>query len=459
MDDAIPSDVTIGCGAAGEPDNPRLALHMAEHGNADYICFDNLAERTLAFAQLQKAADPSAGHSPLLRERMRLVLPVAHARGTKLVGSMGAANPTRAGDIILEEGARAGLRRLAVGVVTGDDVLDLVLGGGLDLTFWETGGGVDSLPGTVLSANAYLGSAPILQALQMGADVVVTGRCSDLSPYLAILQHTYGWDSQDWDLMAGGAVVGHLLECGRYLTGGFFAEPAFGVAVPGLTDLAHPLAHCAPDGTAVLSKPAGSGGLVTVPTCKAQLLYETHDPASYLNPDVTIDLRDVRFDQVAPDQVRVSGARGRPRPRTLKVSVGVDQGWRAEGEVSFAGPGAVDKARQSTEIVKTRLRDLKVQPDDHRVDLIGVDSIHGPASPPDAVPYEVRLRLAARFRDPDDAEIFRRECDDLWFGLGGAGGVRTSTTRALAIFSTTIDRSLVEPEVTLRTVQHTQVPA
>jgi hypothetical protein len=293
----------------------------------------------------------------------------------------------------------------------------------------------------------------------MGADVIVTGRVSDLSPYLAVLRHEYGWDPEDWGLMAAGAVVGHLLECGRYLTGGFFAEPGFGVEVPGLTDLAHPLAHVERDGTAVLGKPKGSGGCVTVPTCKAQLLYETGDPSTFLNPDVTIDLRGVRFEEVGPDEVRVSGARGRARPDQLKVSVGVDQGWRAEGEISFAGPGALEKAERSVEIVENRLQRQSVRPDDYRADYIGTSSIHGPASRPAGTPYEVRLRLAGRFHDPEQAEIFRRECDDLWFGLGGAGGVRTSTARALAIFSTTVDRGPVSPQVTVRTYERTAVAA
>lgn len=449
--------VAIGCGAAGEPDNPRLALDMVESGEVTYVCYDNLAERTLAFAHLRRAVDPSEGHSPLLRERMRLALAPARARGVRLIGSFGGANPQRAGEIVLEEANAADLEDVSVAVVTGDDVLDLVRDGELELSFWETGGSIETLPGSVVSAEAYLGSGPILAGLEMGADVVVTGRCSDLSPYLAVLRHEFGWDPQDWDRMAAGAVVGHMLECGRYMTGGFFAEPAYGVEVPGLTALALPLAHVRTDGSADLTKPQGSGGCVTVPTCKAQLLYETHDPSAYLNPDVTIDLREVRFEQVVPDRVGLRGARGRPRPEKLKVSVGVDQGWRAEGEVSFAGPGAVDKAEQSIRIVEQRLREQRVEPDDYRVDLIGVNSIHGPASRSGPAPYEVRLRLAGRFRDEEQAELFRRECDDLWFGAGGAGGVRTAVTRALAIFSTTIDRDVVSPSVTVTTQQTRKV--
>ena len=441
------SIVTLGCGAAGEPDNPRLAQEMVEHGGARYVCYDNLAERTLAFAQLRKAANPGEGHSPLLRERMRLALAPAQERGVKLLGSFGGANPHRAGEIVLEEATAAGLDAICVGVVTGDDVFAPLTSGDLDLTFWETGGGLDTLPGTVVSAQAYLGSTPILSALQAGADVVVTGRVSDLSPYLAVLRHEFGWDPADDGLMAAGAVVGHLLECGRYLTGGFFAEPAYGVDVPDLAALALPLAEVEADGSAVLTKPKGSGGYVTVGTCKAQLLYEVQDPAAYLNPDVTIDLREVRFEQEGPDRVRMTGALGRPRPELLKVSVGVDQGWRAEGEVSFAGPGSLEKAEQSIAIVEKRLQKYGAVADDYRADLIGVNSIHGPASRPGQPPYEVRLRMAARFPSEEEAEIFRRECDDLWFGTGGAGGVRTSLTQALAIFSTSVERDLVHPLV------------
>jgi hypothetical protein len=392
---------------------------------------------------------------------MRRLLPTALPRGVRMVGNMGAANPVRGGEIVLEEAVRLGLDTVTVGVVTGDDVLDLVRSGHVDLQFWETGGGLDSLPGPVVSANAYLGADPMLDALERGADVVVTGRCSDLSPYVACLRHHYRWEADDWRLLAHGAVVGHLLECGRYVTGGAYHDPAYGKIVDRLDDLSLPLAEVEADGTFVLTKVEGTGGLVSVDTAKEQLLHEVHDPAAYLTPDVVADFRHVTLTPAGPDRVAVAGAEGRSRPGTLKALVGVDEGWIVEGEVSFAGRGAVDKAHAAAETMHRQLSRVG----DHafgqiRTDLIGLDSIHGPASPkPAEAPYEVRLRIAARTRHEEHARAGVDELMDLWFGPVGAGGVRTSTRRILAMYSTLVPRSELTVAVTLLSRQSREVPA
>jgi hypothetical protein len=422
---------------------------MLERGDVSYLCFDTLAERTLAFAQLRRAQDPTSGYNPMLRERMRTVLGPARERGVRLIGNFGGANPEQAGRIVLEEAAAAGVDELRVAVVTGDDVLDFVREQGRELEFWETGGGTDTLPGKVVSANAYLGAAPIVAALGEGADVVVTGRSTDIAPYLAAAAYEFGWADDAWDLLAAGSMVGHLLECGRYVTGAYFAEPAYGKNVPGLADLALPLAEVREDGTAVISKPPGTGGVVSVATCKEQLVYEVHDPARYLSPDVTIDIRGATLSDDGADRVALAGVRGTPAPDTLKALVGVAAGWIAEGEISFAGPGAVEKAEQTADVVRTRVERAGASFDELRTDLIGLDSLHGGASGNGHEPYEVRLRIAGRARRKEHAEALAAECDDMWFIAGGGGGVRTQMRQVLAMYSTLVPREQVPVSVEL----------
>lgn len=435
--------VRVGCGAANATERVDLSLQMVEHGDVSYVGFDNLAERTLAFAQLERLNDPTKGYNPLLPDRLRAMLGPALARGVRLVGNMGAANPEAGGDVVRQVADELGVPDITVATVTGDDVRDRVLDGELELTFWETGGGVESLPGEIVSANAYIGAAPMLEGLGAGADVVVAGRCSDLSPYVAILGHEFGWKADEWDLLATAGVVGHFLECGRYVTGGAHADPYFGKDVPDIDDLSLPLAEVGEDGSVVITKVPGTGGLVTTGSCKEQLLHEIHDPSRYLSPDVVIDVTGVRLVSDGPDRVRVTGARGRPRTDTLKLLVGVREGWMAEVEISFAGHGAVDKARQAAESFRRRLARTSAAFDEIRVDLIGVDSVFGAASQRTVEPYEVRLRIAGRTPNRADTEAFVVEAENLWFGPIGGGGNRSTVRPVLAMYSSLIPRDQV----------------
>ncbi|NLT04960.1 MAG: DUF1446 domain-containing protein, partial [Solirubrobacterales bacterium] len=428
------SDLRVGCGAAGEPDRPELAHQMVRDGHVDYVCFDTLAERTLAAAQLRRAADPTAGYDLHLRERVGAAIAPALEHGTVLLGNMGAANPAAAAETLAETARADGVPELTVAVVEGDDVLDAVRSGELPVRLWD-GGDLGALRPRLVSANAYLGAAPIAEALAAGADVVVTGRGADVAPYLAAIGHRYGWAPDDWDRLAAAAAVGHLLECGRCVTGTCYEEPAFGRLAPDPGHASLPLATVAPDGTAVISKVPGSGGLVTRGSCAEQLLHEIGDPARYLTPDVTLDMTAIELTEVAPDHVRVSGARGGPPPDELKLLLGIDEGWFAEGEASFAGPGAVAKARRAAAIVRDRFAATGHAALDAREDLIGLDSVLGPATPATAAePWEVRLRLAVRVADAESAAAFALECEDLWWAPGvGGGGVRTATRPVLGM--------------------------
>jgi len=346
---------------------------------------------------------------------------------------MGAANPSAGAERTRSLLRIAGVPGVKVAAITGDDVLDVVRA--KDPIVRETGRPLSDMPGELVSANAYLGARPIVEALEAGADVVIGGRIADPSLFLGPAAFVHGWAADDWDLLAGGQVVGHLLECGTYLTGANWVDPPYRT-VPDLWNLGQPFADVAADGTAVISKLAGTGGAVSVENTKAELIYELGDPANYLTPDVVVDVTQVEFDQVGPDRVGVRGARGKPRTDTAKVLVGFLEGWMGEGEISFGGPGALARAELCADTVMKRLAHDGVSPDDMRIDYIGVDSVFGPATPrrPED-PWEVRLRIAARSYDRAVAERVAQEMDYMYFGPSGAGGVRKSVKQVLGLSS------------------------
>ena len=433
----------IGCGAGYSGDRIEPAVELVERGDLDVIVFECLAERTIALAQQAKARDADAGFDPLLEERMEAILPEARRRRIRIVTNMGAANAPAAADCVRQVAARLGVGGFTIAVVTGDDVRELAGGDGFS-RLAETGEAVNI--DDIVSANAYLGAEPIAEALRRGADVVITGRVADPSMFLAAIAVHHGWRLDDWTLAGRGTLVGHLLECAGQITGGYFADP--GVKdVPGLARLGFPLAEVEADGTAIISKPAGSGGQVTAATCTEQLLYEIHDPSSYLTPDVVADFSRVRITDLGSDRVRVEGADGRPRPDTLKVSVGQSDGWIGEGQISYAGAGAAARGRLAGEIVAERLRLAGVNTLELRTDLIGIDALHGAASPL-VEPYEVRLRVAARTKSERDARRVAREVEALFTnGPAGGGGAFTSVRPVLAIRTALVARDRVSCRV------------
>ena len=298
--------VRIGSGAGYSGDRIEPAVELAEKGDIDYLIFECLAERTIAIAQHAKMKDPQAGYDPLLEARMRAVLTVCAKKGIRIVTNMGAANPRAAAAKVRDIARSMGLENLKIAAVSGDDVLAMLQDG--DYTIADNGLPVSSLGERILSANAYLGAAPLVAALAQGADVVITGRVADPALVLAPLVHEFGWRMDDWDRLGQGTVVGHLLECAGQITGGYYADP--GVKdVPGLARLGFPIGEVSADGTVVISKVAGSGGMVTAGTCKEQLLYEIHDPSSYFTPDVIADFSQVTISEDGPDRVTVRGGR------------------------------------------------------------------------------------------------------------------------------------------------------
>jgi hypothetical protein len=441
--------IRIGAGAGYSGDRIEPAVELAEKGGIAYLVFECLAERTIAIAQQARLADPARGYDPLLEDRMRAVLPSCRQKGIRIITNMGAANPLAAADRIRAVAQELGLGSLRVATVTGDDVLATVQRSQTRLI--ETGEPVADFGKPLVSANAYLGAQPLVQALAAGADVVVTGRVADPALFLAPLIHEFGWQMDDWDRLGKGTLVGHLLECAGQVTGGYFADP--GVKdVAGLARLGFPIAEVSADGSAVITKVAGSGGAVTTRTVKEQLLYEIHDPARYLTPDVVADFSSVRVAQIGPDRVAVSGATGHPRPPTLKVSVGYVDSFVGEGQISYAGPNALARGRLARDIVAERLALVGVKSDELRFDLIGFDAIHGaPPSDDGAPPREVRLRVAGRAASRAEAQRIANEVEALYTnGPASGGGAVKSVRQVVAIVSTLIPRDSVTATVQLQ---------
>jgi hypothetical protein len=431
--------VRVGCGAGFAGDRLEPALILAEHGGLDYLGLECLGERTVALAQLRKLKDPEAGYDPLLERRMEGLLPLIRRNRVRVITNMGAANPEAAAARVAAIATR---KRIAVKVaaVLGDDVLD---GLDRDAPCLETGALLKSF-GDIVSANAYLGVDAILPALQQGADVVVTGRAADPSLFLAPLVHEFGWRLDDYDRLARGTLVGHLLECGGQLTGGYYADPGR-KDVPGMASLGFPFADVDRDGHARFGKVAGTGGVINRATATEQLLYEVTDPFGYETPDVVADFSTTRLDDLGQDAIAVSGAAGRARPQRLKVSVGYRAGFLGEGEIGYAGENCVARAELGGEIVRERLANCFAA---LRVDIIGATSLHGRPLADGHRPYEVRLRVAARAPDADTARLVGEEVEALFTnGPAGGGGVRKAVTEQIGIVSCLVPRATVKTTV------------
>jgi hypothetical protein len=441
--------VRIGCGAGFADDRIEPAAELAERGGLDYLVFECLAERTVALAQLDRLRDPEAGYNEWLADRMDAVLEPCARDGVRIITNMGAANPVAAARVVAEVARRKGIGGLRVTAVTGDDVLSAVKGSDLQL-LERDGETVASLGDTVISASAYLGAEPVIEALRQGADVVVGGRIADPSLFLAPLAYEFGWGAADWPLLGAGTAAGHLLECAGQATGGYFADP--GVKdVPDLARLGFPVAEVREDGFFEVTKLPGTGGRVSVATLAEQLLYEVHDPAGYVTPDVTADFSGARLEQSSADRVAVTGVTGRPRPERLKVSVGYRDSWIGEGEISYSGPGCVTRGRLALDIVRERLALTGLDVLESRFDLIGVDAVHrGKGTPEAGEPAEVRVRVAVRTTGLAQARRAGREVTALWLnGPYGGGGAARRAYEDIAVVSVLLPRAAVPTGVTI----------
>ena len=432
----------IGTGAGFSSDRLDGATDLVRHGALDVIVFECVGERTLAFGHRDRMADPAAGYNSHLAARMRAMLPLCRRHGTRLVTNMGVANPGAAAARTASIAEQLGLAGLKIAWVAGDEVTELMAP---ETELPETGGTIADVGRPLAGANAYLGADALLPALADGADVVICGRVADPSLFLAPLQHAFGWPADDWRQLGAGTLVGHLMECGAQITGGYFADPGV-KEVPDLAHVGMPIAEVAADGSAVITKLERAGGMVTEATVKEQLLYEVHDPSRYLTPDVTADFSTVEIDDRGANRVAVGGAGGTARPDRLKVTVGFDGGLLAEGEVSYAGAGAAERGRLAGEIVERRLREVHRRAEAVRVDLIGVSALHASVDRRNrAEANDVRLRVAMRTDEPAAAELLLWEVESLLCaGPAGGGGYRGRITPSVVTHSAFVAREEIE---------------
>lgn len=444
--------VRIGSGAGYSGDRIEPAAELAAKGGIKYLCLECLAERTIAIDQQARLKDPKLGYDPLLEARWEQLLPVCQKNKVTIITNMGAANPLSAMEKTREVAARLGLKGFKIAAIYGDDVVEEVKKG--SFTIDETGEPVSSLGNAILSANAYVGAAPIVEALKNGADIILTGRVADPALFMAPLIYEFGWSMDDWHKMGIGTGVGHLLECAGQVTGGYYGDPGK-KDVPDPARLGFPIAEVAEDGGFVITKVDGSGGLVTPHTCTEQLLYELHDPASYKTPDVTADFSRVTFQQQGKDRVAAAGFTGRERPETLKVSIGYIDSYIGEGQISYAGAGAVNRGRLALDIVKERLRIIGLAILEEKYDLIGINAMHGAAisSSVQCDPYEVRARVAVRVNSMREAALVANEVEALYVtGPAGGGGAMKSSRQVVAVCSTFVPRDMVKPVITYQEV-------
>ena len=439
-----PPTLTIGCAAGFGGDRTDAALPLVEtilaRGSPGVLIFEMLAERTLALAQLDRRKNPDIGYAPLLEPMVRPVLRRCLENNIPIVNNFGAANPRAAALLIRRIAHEQGYGNPRIAVVEGDDLSD-AHGRELLCAYLKPADAARE----IVSANVYLGARVIADALRAGAQVVVTGRVADPSLTVGPAMAHFGWNETDWEQLGRATMTGHLLECGAQVTGGYFADPGF-KDVPELHNVGFPLAEIEADGSFVITKAAHTGGLVNACTVKEQLLYELHDPAAYLTPDVVADISQAEVHEIGPDRVTVTGIRGHERPDTLKVTVCFAGGWLGEGEISYAGPNAEERARLAAEIIRKRVGDrLKL-----RFDLIGVLSVFADdggnalaACLPTAV-RDVRLRVAGVHLDRAVIEQLMHEITALYTcGPAGGGGVRTTITPRLNSTSCLVPREFV----------------
>jgi len=435
--------IRIGGGSAYVNDRRDAAVALAERGGIDAMLMDMLAERTLAMLQSDKRQG-KPGYWPSLDARFRELLPVCARNGVKLLTNGGGAAPRAAAELACRIARERGLAGLKVAYVGGDDVTELVKQ--RDPVLLETGRPLSHLQSPVICANAYLGATAIAAAIRAGADVVVTGRVTDSALAVGPAMAKLGWREDDAEAMAAGVLAGHLLECGAQATGGYFAEPGL-KEVPGMEDLGFPIAELHADRSITVSKTPGTGGRVDRHTVIEQMLYEMHDPSAYLTPDATLDVTGVEVTDDGPDRVRLTGVRGRPAPDTLKVLVGIDNGWLAEAEMSYCGINADARVALAAEIVARRVaRDPELKDHPLRIDRIGVDSLW-PGEPRTGGLRDVRLRVAARLPSRETAERLINEVDALYVnGPAGGGGGRSAMRATIRTVTAFLPRSDVPPE-------------
>lgn len=429
---------------------------QVEGGPIDYLMLDYLAEVTMSILQKQKARDPNAGYARDFVDAVDSVLPAIAERGVRVIANAGGVNPGACADALGERFEQRGRRgAIRLGVVTGDDLLprlDELLAQGHALANMDTGAPLSDVRDRVLSANAYIGSAPIVEALRHGAQVVVTGRSTDTALTMAPLRYEFGWQSDDWDRLAAGIIAGHIIECGAQCSGGNCLHEW--QSIPDLANVGYPIVDARADGTFEIVKHPGTGGRISVPSVTEQLVYEMGDPSSYITPDVIADFTSIHLEQSGPDRVRVFGITGRPPTDKLKVSVAYRAGYKAVGTLVYVWPDAMAKARLADQVLRRRLEMLGLRFDAIVTEFVGANATHGPLAPESPEQAEVQLRVGVRGPDKAAVERFTRELIPLVLNgppsVTGFAAGRPKVEEIVAYWPALIDKAAVKTRVEVR---------
>ena len=452
------NNIRIGAGLGFYGDAWEPVVTSVERGGVHYVASDHLAELTLAILQKDRQRDPALGYARDVVPMLLRLWPLMQARGVRFVCNAGGLNPQGAGEAVRAAFAAKGWRA-RIAVVSGDGVLGLL--GAHKAPHFFNATPYAQVQERMLFANAYLGAQPIVDALALGADIVITGRVADAALFLAPCVHAFGWkladasSAQDWNRLAQGLCVGHLLECSGQGAGGNFGSLEAWKSIPDLAHIGYPIAQVEPDGSALICKAPGTGGRINFDTVRQQLLYEVHNPHAYASPDVVLDMSTLQLEDLGQDRVRVSGATGQPRPQQLKVVGGYQDGFKAEVTWGFSWPDAYAKAQAAIGMVRSQLHDKKILHDELFVEFPGLNSAHGALAP---VPSdeqlselnEVWVRMVLRTPSKAAADGFGRLFP--WMGLSGPAytcgfsGLHNSS-ELLGIWPTLIERSVVEPQV------------
>lgn len=441
--------VRLGAGSGFWGDALDPAVELLEKGGLDYLSMDYLAELTMALLQRQKLKDPGAGYIPDLPVHMRALLPLARKAGTRIICNGGGANPRAGAERIRDLARELGLQGTRIAVVEGDDLLarlDELIQSGTDLTNLDTGEtNFAAIRNRVIAANAYTDSSAIVSALEQDAHIVIAGRVSDNALYVGPIMREFGWpyDDAHAERIAAAITVGHVVECAAATTGGMSSRFA---KMPNMGRAGFPIVEFGEDGTAVITKVDGSGGRVDPFTVKEHLVYEIGDPSRYLMPDGVADFTSVRVEDVGADRVRLSNMTGSGRPDLLKLVVGYEDGWIGEGMLFFPWPYALERAEKAKQTLMERFERLGLKSSAVHFDFVGVDMLHGPASPrPDYDPAEIGLRVAVHTESKAEAEKVRRACSQLWImGPGGtAFGTPIKPRPVYGLWPTLVPRSFI----------------
>ena len=433
-------------------------IRLVNEGPLDYLTLDYLAEVTMSIMQKLKSRDPNAGYATDFVEMIERVLPKCREKGIKIVANAGGVNPQACRRAVAAVIRKLGLSGIKVAVVEGDDILaelKSLIASGEQFKNMDTGEPLAPFLEQVRSANVYIGAEPIVEALKQGADIVITGRATDPSVVVAPLVYEFGWDPNNFDLLAAATIAGHIVECGAQCTGGNFIDWR---KIPDMAKIGYPVVEAFPDGSFVVTKHDNTGGLVNVQTVTSQLVYEMGDPKRYITPDCIADFSSVQLEQVGPNRVRCSGIKGAPATPTLKVSISYHEGFKIVGQLTIAGPDAVDKARLCAEIVFDRLKldGIDFSADERFVEIVGTNVCHAGIMSAPAEPAEVVLRIGARGTDRNKLDRLGMEIVPLVTsgppGVTGFAGGRPKATDVISYWPALIDRRKVKTTVSVETI-------